>query len=260
MIAKPTDFNDRPTACLQVAAGCFGLDGYGEGLDTDSDWSSLDALVLKTTTLEPLSPARAPSFEQLADGNYWNYVGLRNPGIEALGDLLLSRSLDFLPNLWLSLYAGNTEDYLKLIGHADQISCLVGYEINLSCPNLGPGKFADRPDIGRLASATRRRLRFKLSSAGNHEDPAKLDLNGIRSAVIGNSLPYRGGGLSGPILRERHRDLIVSLRARDAGLEIIACGGVESRADILDYLRFGADKVQIGAYFRANGSLPPDLR
>ena len=260
MAAKLTDSNDRLTARLQIAAGCFGLDGYGEGLDSSSDWTSLDALVLKTTTLEPLSPVRPPSFKKLKDGNYWNYVGLRNPGIEALESLLVSRSLDSLPNLWLSLYAGSTEDYLTLIRRADQVGCLVGYEINLSCPNLGSGKLDARPNIGCLASATRRPLRFKLSSVGNHEDPAKLDLDGIRSVVVGNSLPYRGGGLSGPILRDRYRDLIIGLRIRDAGLEIVACGGVESRADALGYLHSGANKIQIGAYFRANRSLPPDLR
>ncbi len=260
MTVKLTDFNDRPTACLQIAAGCFGLDGFGEGLDHNRDLVALDALVLKTTTLKPLAPRQKPRFEKLADGNYWNYVGLRNPGIEALESLLVSRSLESWPNLWLSLYAESTADYLTLIGRADQISCLVGYEINLSCPNLGSGKLVARPDIGRLINATSRPLRFKLSLTGNHQDPAKLDLDGIRSVVIGNSLPYRAGGLSGPILRDRYRNLIVGLRARDAGLEIVACGGVESRLDILDYLRSGADKVQIGAYFRAHGSLPADLR
>ena len=260
MLDKLTEFNSRPSAYLQIAAGCFGLDGYGEGVDLNQNLAALDALVLKTTTLRPLAPSKPPRFERLAGGNYWNYVGLRNPGIGALKTLLASRSLASWSNLWLSLYAESSEDYLELIRRADAVDCLVGYEINLSCPNLALGQSGVRPDISRLESATSRPLRFKLSLAAGQAALTGADLDDARSLIIGNSLPDRGGGLSGPVLKKHYCNLIASLRAHNGSLEIIGCGGVESRADILDYLRSGANKVQMGAYFRANGSLPPDLR
>ena len=206
------DFSGPPAGRLQIAAGCFGLDGYGEGVDLEG-LQSLDAVVLKTTTLEAVVPARRPRFERRPDGNYWNYVGLRNPGIDSLESLLVARSLDSWGNLWLSLYAESTAEYLELIGRADAIGCLVGYEVNLSCPNLAGGKPAVRPEVRRLEGATRRPLRFKLS-------PPVPELDGIRSVVVGNSLPWRGGGLSGPVLGRRYRPLVASLRAWDAGLEI----------------------------------------
>ena len=260
MVDEVAGFEKRPAAFLQIAAGCFGLDGYGEGVDLGRDLSALDALVLKTTTLRPLTPARLPRFEKLGDGNYWNYVGLRNPGIDALDSLLASRSLTSLPNLWLSLYAESTREYLELIGRADVIRGLIGYEINLSCPNLGPGKTVIRPDVRHLEDAAARPLRFKLSLAVEPIESIGPYLEHARSVVIGNSLPDGDGGLSGPILRPRHCNRIAELRNQRADLEIIGCGGIASRPDALEYLQAGADKVQLGAYFRANGRLPADLR
>ena len=240
---------------LQIAAGCFGVDGYGEAIG-EAAYSSLSAIVLKTTTLQPLIPARDPQFVQFKTGNYWNYVGLRNPGIGAVDQLLRSRSLHLLPNLWLSLHAQASHEYLGLIERANQIPYLVGYEINLSCPNLAVAKAPPLPDFEELARATSKPLRYKLSAKDALSFMNQVDLRFVEAIVIGNTLPYKGGGLSGPILKDRHQKLITQLRLQYPKLEIIGVGGVQSSVDVLEYLKAGANKVQIGAHFKASGKPP----
>ena len=242
------------TSSLQIAAGCFGVDGYGEAIG-QAAYSSLSAVVLKTTTLKPLIPARDPQFVQLKTGNYWNYVGLRNPGIGSVDKLLRSRSLHLLPNLWLSLYAQASHEYVSLIERANQISYLLGYEINLSCPNLAVAK-ASPPDFEELARVASKPLRYKLSAKDALLFMNQADLKFVEAIVIGNTLPYKGGGLSGPILKDRHQKLITQLRLQYPKLEIIGVGGVQSSVDVLEYLKAGANKVQIGAHFKASGKLP----
>lgn len=240
---------------LQIAAGCFGTDGYGQHVKQSRFLGGLGGIVLKTTTLKPISPDRKPQFRRLGSGNYWNYVGLRNPGIEAIAALIADRGFDTLENLWLSLYASSTSEYLELISLAEKIATIKGYEINLSCPNYKDGSF-QLPDPSLLAQITNRPLRYKISLAGQGKVWRQQSLQSFRSIVIGNALPYKGGGLSGLILKERHLKLIASLKANLPTLEIIAAGGVESVADIDNYLKAGATGVQIGAYFRATGELP----
>ena len=242
-------------SCLQIAAGCFGVDGYGEAIGQVA-YSSLSAIVLKTTTLKPLIPARDPQFVQFKTGNYWNYVGLRNPGIRAVDKLLRSRSFHLLPNLWLSLYAQTSHEYVSLIERANQIPYLVGYEINLSCPNLTAAKAPPLPDFEELARVASKPLRYKLSAKDALLFMNQADLKFVEAIVIGNTLPYKSGGLSGPILKDRHQKLIAQFRLQYPKLEIIGVGGVQSSVDIFDYLKVGANKVQIGAHFRATGRLP----
>ena len=242
-------------SCLQIAAGCFGVDGYGEAVG-QAAYSSLSAVVLKTTTLKPLIPARDPQFVQFKTGNYWNYVGLRNPGIGAVDQLLRARSLHLLPNLWLSLYAQTSHEYVSLIERANQIPYLVGYEINLSCPNLAAAKALPLPDFAELARATSKPLRYKLSAKDALLFMNQADLKFVEVIVIGNTLPYKGGGLSGPILKDRHQKLITQLRLQYSKLEIVGVGGVQLSDDVLEYLKAGANKVQVGAHFKATGQLP----
>ena len=242
---------------LQIAAGCFGSDGYGRGISWDPGLARLDGIVLKTTSREPIQPDRRPRFVRRPDGNYWNWAGLRNPGLAAIESLMSARGLNRYGNLWLSLYSARTEDYSGLIGLADRITGLYGYELNLSCPNLATGRLPAWPDLTRLPAKAGRRLRFKLAAIQVREVLAgRLDLPDGSAAVIGNSRPNRGGGLSGPILRPEHCQLITDLKAARPDLELVGCGGVETRADIDDYLRAGSSRVQVGAYFRANGQLP----
>lgn len=239
---------------LQIAAGCFGSDGYGRGVGRSPALGRLDGIVLKTTSRQPIQPARRPRFVRRSDGNYWNWVGLRNPGLAAIEPLLNRRRLTGYSNLWLSLYAASPDGWPGLLARADRIAGLVGYELNLSCPNLAGGELPGWPDLARLSAA--RPIRFKLSASQARAVLAgQLALPDGASVVVGNSRAERGGGVSGPILAADHQQLIAGLSAARPDLELIGCGGVATAADVDAYRRAGAGRVQVGAYFRATGRL-----
>ena len=244
-------------AKLQIAAGCFGLDGYGQGLEIDSQLAKLSAIVLKTTSLKPITPKREPTFIKFKSGNYCNWVGLRNPGIAGLANTRQKTLFERLPNLWLSLYAQDNHQYLALLRQANRLPWLRGYEINLSCPNLDNHQASQfLPEPQRLAGVSSRPLRYKVSTSNGLAGLRAAAMSGVATIIVGNTLPYRGGGLSGPILKKRHLSLIRQAKNLYPQLEIIGCGGIQTQADINDYLAAGASQVQVGSYFRATGLLP----
>ena len=238
----------------QLAAGCLGDDGYGQGLEFSPNYLKFDCLTLKTTSLRPIEPSRAAVFKRFKSGNYWNWVGLRNPGISNLAKLIDGCWLSACPNLWLSLYADNQQDYCQLIKQADQVANLVGYELNLSCPNLAGSLPKLELDFNNLELASRRPLRYKLAASQTYLIN-KLAGLANKTLVIGNSKSYRGGGLSGPILAKPHQALIKQVSRRYPTCRLVGVGGIETDNDIQAYLANGASRVQIGSYFRYLGRL-----
>jgi dihydroorotate dehydrogenase len=64
------------------------------------------------------------------------------------------------------------------------------------------------------------------------------------------------GGLSGPPLRARAREVVARVRARlGAGITVIGVGGVETASDVIALARAGADLVQLYTGFIYGGPL-----
>ena len=218
---------------LQISAGCYGTDGYGAGVDDHSLYADLNAVVMKTTTLEPRQGNSGPTFQLLKDGNYWNNIGLKNPGIDDV-------SFPELPNLHLSLLADTDDEWVELFQRANQYSAINAYEMNLSCPAV-PN---DAPmDWERILSATDREVWLKINRTVNlTEIPS-----GISGLVCGNSISYDGGGLSGSKLCF---DMNLELTRKYAGrISIIGCGGISNARHVQEYLDAGAIAVQMGTVF-----------
>ena len=95
------------TSHVEIAAGCYGLDGYGEGVSCHADYAYFGAVVLKSTSLYPIEGNTGETFYDLGDDTFWNCVALRNPGIQNV-------VLPNLPNLRLSLYATNDTELVRL--------------------------------------------------------------------------------------------------------------------------------------------------
>ena len=70
------------TSRVEIAAGCYGLDGYGEGVSCHADYADYGAVVLKSTSLYPIEGNTGETFYDLGDDTFWNCVALRNPGIQ----------------------------------------------------------------------------------------------------------------------------------------------------------------------------------
>ncbi|MDG6095205.1 quinone-dependent dihydroorotate dehydrogenase [Acetobacter sp. AN02] len=148
--------------------------------------------------------------------------------------------------------------------------------LNLSSPNT--------PGLRQLQNAQRLRGLLEAIRARHSEHPPLLiklapDLTDedipetVRAAIDGGASglivtnttitrpaglrsPYASetGGLSGRPLRARSSEILRNVAVESGGqLSLIACGGIESGADILERIRNGADLVQIYTSFVFEG-------
>ncbi|WP_211219197.1 dihydroorotate dehydrogenase [Microbacterium gubbeenense] len=142
------------------------------------------------------------------------------------------------------------------------------YELNVSCPNLD----ADGRDIGSDPAAiavvvrqtrevTDRPLIVKLPPmvASIAECAAAAADAGADAVCVSNSIPVLPldertrrpilgnvvGGLTGPSIKPIVQRLVWQA-ARAVDIPVIACGGIVTADDVLDYLSLGARAVQVG--------------
>jgi dihydroorotate dehydrogenase (NAD+) catalytic subunit len=161
------------------------------------------------------------------------------------------------------------EDYVEVIRTLEGEDGLAAYELNISCPNVKKGGMQFGSDPGLVSevvsaarkAASKRPLWVKLS-------PLVTDIGLIAKAAVeagadaltvANTYPAmaidsrtgksrlgnKTGGLSGPAIKPITLRLVwETFQAVSA--PIIGLGGVESVADVLDYLSVGATSVQVG--------------
>ncbi|ACI50940.1 Dihydroorotate oxidase [Gluconacetobacter diazotrophicus PA1 5] len=178
-------------------------------------------------------------------------------------------------NLGINKFGADPErDYPRLVGRVKHYADYV--VLNLSSPNT-PG-LRDLQEASRLgallqaigeAHPDRPPLLVKLSP-----DLARDDIGPIVEAAIaggaqglivtnttisrpaGLRSPHAGeaGGLSGRPLRPLAADIFRAVAQVAAGrLALVACGGIETGADIVDRVRAGADLVQLYSAFAYEG-------
>jgi dihydroorotate dehydrogenase (NAD+) catalytic subunit len=246
-----------------------GTAGYGRELDGLIDLDGLGGLVTKAVTPEPRAgnpPLRA--------AEYWagmlNSIGLANVGLDAFrAEKLpwLSRRLS-RARVLVNVAGASVEDYIAVVEGVDGEDGFVGYELNVSCPNVkkGGAAFCARNDlltevVAAVRVRTARPLIVKL--APNLPDigatarvavdagadgltlintfPGLLFDVGTRRAVLGAGT----GGVSGPGVLPM--GVYSVWRARQSvDVPIIGVGGIRSGEDVVQYLLAGASLVQIG--------------
>jgi len=248
--------------------------GLAAGFDKDGlAMSALSALgfgliEVGTVTRRPQEGNQRPRlFRHPAAATLENAMGFNNAGADAL-----SRRLeDFYPgsvplgvNVGKNKKTPNAEavvEYGGLVQTFDR--CCDYFVINVSSPNT-PGLrdlqtvAAIHAILGAARAATTRPILFKLSpdleTAGALELAEEAIAAGADGIVLTNTtvdydlLPsaHRIGGLSGRVLRERSRELIVAAGRRLFGrCLLVSVGGIDSGREVYRRLRAGASLVQI---------------
>lgn len=201
-------------------------------------------------------------------GGMLNCVGIPSVGIEAFLRDELPRYENIGTQVILSISGSEPVHYAEiaeLVGDDPRIAAL---EMNLSCPNVGSGlPFSSDPQLlYDTVRQTRQRttlpLYAKLSpnvtdirvSCRAAEDAGADALtlsNTFRAMTIDiqKRRPYLGnlsGGMSGPAVKPMNMFLV--WQAYEAvHIPIIACGGIASWRDAVEYLMAGASAVQVGS-------------
>ncbi|HSJ07882.1 MAG TPA: dihydroorotate dehydrogenase [Longimicrobiales bacterium] len=246
-----------------------GTCGYGAELDGFFDIDVLGGLVIKAVTADVRAGNPAPRVAEFAAGML-NSVGLANPG----PDVVLQEKLPWLASRLrrarvLVNVAGRTAaEYGEIIRLCEDAAGFLGYELNVSCPNVKEGGaiISTREDlladaVRQARRATSRPLVVKL--APNVPDIGRMAevcvAEGADGLTLVNTVPgllfdlatrrpvlgAGSGGISGAGLLPIGVHAVARARRR-VGVPIIGVGGIRSAEDALQYLLAGASLVQVG--------------
>ena len=201
-------------------------------------------------------------------GGMLNCVGIPSVGIEAFLRDELPRYENIGTQVILSISGSEPVHYAEIAELVGDDPRIVALEMNLSCPNVGSGlPFSSDPQLlYDTVRQTRQRttlpLYAKLSpnvtdirvSCRAAEDAGADALtlsNTFRAMTIDiqKRRPYLGnlsGGMSGPAVKPMNMFLVWQAY-ETVHIPIIACGGIASWRDAVEYLMAGASAVQVGS-------------
>lgn len=249
---------------ILAASGTF---GYGLEFAHLVNLEALGGFVTKGLSVKPIEGAPAPRVCETPSGML-NAIGLQNVGIRAFvaEKLPVLRKID--TTVVVNVFGYTLEDYVEVIRVLEGEDGIAAYELNISCPNVKRGgmQFGHDPGtvaevVGEARKAGKRPLWVKLS-------PLVTDIGLIAKAAVeagadaltvANTYPAmalnprssksklgsKTGGLSGPAIKPITLRLVwEAFKAVNA--PIIGLGGIETVADVLDYLSVGATCVQVG--------------
>jgi dihydroorotate dehydrogenase (NAD+) catalytic subunit len=246
-----------------------GTCGYGEEIAAAIELERLGGLVTKAVTPEYRAGNPAPRVTEFAAG-MMNSIGLANVGLAEFRAEKLPWLRQHLQDarVLVNVAGRTTEDYLEVVGALDSEPGFVGFELNLSCPNVkeGGAVFSSDPAlltevVAAVRARTSRPLVVKL--APNVPDIGGIAEAAVRAGADGLTLintipgllfdvetrrPLLGagtGGVSGPAVLPVGVHAVWQARRR-VQVPIIGVGGIRSADDAVQYLLAGANLVQVG--------------
>ena len=269
-------------ALSQPVATASGTAGHGAELAAYCDLAELGAHVVKSLAAEPCAGNRAPRVHPLGLGML-NSVGLQGPGVAAWRREQLPALEDSGARVIVSIWGQTVAEYGRAAeALAGVASCVIGCEVNVSCPNReADGQmFAQVPAATaaavRAAAACGLPLSVKLSAATPElVGVAGAALSaGAESLTLINTFPAMaidletrrpalgagGGGMSGAPLHALAVRAVYDCRAAYPGAGIWGVGGVRTGADAVELLLAGADAVQVGTATLADPHAPLRVR
>lgn len=201
-------------------------------------------------------------------GGMVNAIGLQNIGVRAF-------VADKLPDLRrhntaiiANVFGHTIAEYVEVIQILNDAEGLAAYELNISCPNVDKGgiEYSTDPSltaavVGAVKTASKRPLWVKLSPT-----VAMIGLIakaaeevGADALVVANTYPAlcidshtrrsrlgsTTGGLSGAAIKPITMRLVYEA-SRAVKIPVVGLGGVESPADVAEYLLAGASAVEVG--------------
>ncbi|MEI8134538.1 MAG: dihydroorotate dehydrogenase [bacterium] len=251
---------------ILVASGTY---GYGSEAKDLCDISSLGGIVTKSVSWLPRQGNFPRRIVETASGML-NSIGLANVGVHVFVEEKLPYLATFDTNIIANIAASSIEEYCKVLDHieANATANLVGYEINVSCPNVKDGGLSFGTKIDKveeltkaLRPLTKRLLIIKLTPNVTSVAPFALacensgaDAISLINTVIGMAVDVNTrmprlstvtGGLSGPAIKPIALAKVYDAR-KSSKIPIIGIGGIASAQDALEFLIVGASLVQIG--------------
>ncbi|MBL4578770.1 MAG: dihydroorotate dehydrogenase [Flavobacteriales bacterium] len=250
---------------ILVASGTY---GYGNEVEGLADVSKLGGIITKSVTRLPREGNPPPRIAETPAGML-NSIGLANLGVEAY----CKEKMPFLNELDTKIIinvAGTAmSDYIETFEMLESYGGNhVGYEINISCPNVKEGgmEFGVSPKMTEeltkeLRKRTDRLLIMKLSpnvtriqDIGVAAEAGGADAVSAINTVVGMGIDVKKrkvmlhtvyGGLSGPAIKPIALACVHKLN-KVVNIPIMGLGGISTAEDVLQFILAGASLVQIG--------------
>jgi len=244
-----------------------GTCGYGEVFEDFFPVRKIGAIVTKGVSLNP-RPGNPPPRICETESGMLNSIGLENVGVEKF----ISEKLPWLKKnkvtTIVNIFGEKAGEYLQLAEILDQEPGVSGLELNLSCPNVKKGGLEfgrDEKAVAEITSGVKAKtgLAVWVKLSASRADPAALALAaesaGADAVVISNTLKGMAidlekrrpllapvtGGLSGPAIKPVALAAVFEA-ARKIKIPVVACGGIFSGRDALEFLLAGASAVELG--------------
>ncbi len=246
-----------------------GTCGYGEEMQGFLDLEELGGFVIKAVTVEPREGNPAPRVIEFEAG-MMNSVGLANVGLEEVKREKLPALAQRAKraHVFINVAGKTVGEFVDIITALDAEPGFLGYELNVSCPNVKEGGtyFSSRADllaevVRAARAATGKPMLVKL--APNVPDIGAMAEIAVSEGADGLTLinTFPGllfdtrtrrarlgagtGGVSGPALLPIGVNAVYQARRR-VQVPIVGVGGIRTGDDALQYLLAGASLIQIG--------------
>ena len=261
-----------------------GTSGYGPEYAEFAKIKQLGAFVTKAISPEPRK-GNPPERTVETRAGMLNAIGLANVGL----DRFVEEKVPFLETIGIPVIVNvvghSIEDYQTVCRRLDQVECISGLELNVSCPNVADGlEFGtDAARLHRLVSAVRPEVRrakliVKLSpNVTNITETAAAAVDaGVDCLSLINTLQAmainvdtwqpmlanRTGGLSGPAIKPvalRMVHDVYTRVAREAKVPLIGMGGICEWRDAVEFFLAGATAIAVGTALFIDPRIPEQI-
>ena len=259
---------------ILTASGTYGYGHEVEGLADVNKWGGL---ITKSVTLHPREGNPPPRISETSSGML-NSIGLANLGVEKYCRDIIPSLNKLKTKVIINIAGSEVNDYIETLKILEDVkSKHIGYEINISCPNVKEGGMAfgvsnemTEKLTSKMRKLTNRLLIMKLSpNVTCIEDIAKAaeaggaDAVSAINTVVGMAIDVKSrmpklftnyGGLSGPAIKPISIANVNKVY-RAVNIPVIGIGGITKFEDIIEFMLAGASMVQIGTMNYKNPNL-----
>ncbi len=264
---------------LLTASGTY---GYGHEVRDIADVNQWGGIITKSVTRHPREGNPPPRIAETRSGMI-NSIGLANLGVEKYCNEIIPLLNELQTKVIINIAGSAMKDYLETMEILESKNGKhVGYEINISCPNVKEGgiEFGVNCEMTEqltieMRKRTDKLLIMKLSpNVTRIEDIAQAAESGGADAVsaintvVGMAIDLKTrkpklnttfGGLSGPAIKPI---AIANVHKvfKAVNIPIIGIGGIATAKDVVEFLLAGATMVQIGTMNYQNPNLGVQLK
>lgn len=247
-----------------TASGTF---GYGDEFAELYDLSALGGIVTKAITPELRIGNPMPRIAETECGML-NSIGLANLGLDEFLKKKIPLIEKFNTVVFVNVAGKELKDYIKVAERLNDIDCIHGIEVNISCPNVKEGGVAFGTDPKVAAEVTRevrkvytKHIMVKLSpnvtditAIAKSVEAEGADSLSLINTLFGMAIDIKTfrpkiksvvAGYSGPGIKPVALQAVYKC-SKAVKIPLIGMGGIYTAEDVIEFMLAGATAVQVG--------------